>query len=126
MKKACLFVILSVVILFVGCSNKATGDKAVYGEVKKALLTKMNSLEDGKQKEIKEAYGLDKKTLDDLPLAIYNLDGRYVGVIEPSSDDKEYFYYSIKKKKVITKLDEKIGAIDFDHLTPIYSQNGFK
>ncbi|MGX4686292.1 hypothetical protein JNUCC83_05250 [Vagococcus sp. JNUCC 83] len=126
MKKAYLFVILSVVVLLVGCTNKATGDKAVYGEVKKALLAKINSFDDEKQKEVKEEYGLDKKTLDELPLAIYNVDGRYVGVIEPSSDDKEYFYYSVKRKKVITKLDEQIGSIDFEHLTPVYSQNDFK
>lgn len=125
MKKIYFFVMLCALFLVVGCSNKATGDKAIYGEVKNALTTKINGFDEDKQKEIKADYGLDKKSLDELPLAIYNIDGRYVGVIETSSDDKEYFYYSVKKKKVATKLDEKVGALDFEHLTPVYSQNGF-
>lgn len=126
MKRVYFFVILSVLIMIAGCTNKGIGDKAVYEEVKSALMSKINNVDEEKKKEIMTDYGLDNKTLDELPLAIYNIDGRYVGVIESKKDDKEYFYYSIKKKKVVTKLDEKIGGLDFEHMTPIYSQNNFK
>ncbi|MGX6970736.1 hypothetical protein [Vagococcus bubulae] len=125
MKKRYLIIVLFGLFLLVGCGNKTTGDKALYGEVKNALMTKIDGYDTEKKKEVKEDYGLDKKSLDELPLAIYNINGRYVGVIELSSDDTEYFYYSVKKKKIITKLDENIVPIDFGSLTPVYSQNGF-
>lgn len=125
MKKVYLFVILFGLVIFTACGNKATGDKVLYGEVKNALMTKIDSYDKEKKKEVKEDYGLDKKTLDELPLAIYNIKGRYVGVIELSSDNTEYFYYSAKKKKIVTTLDENIVPIDVESLTPVYSQNGF-
>ncbi len=126
MKRVYFFVILSVLIMIAGCTNKGTGDKAIYGEVKSALMSKINNFNEEKKNEVLNDYGLDNKTLDELPLAIYNIDGRYVGVIESKKDDKKYFYYSVKKKKVVIKLDEKIGGLDLEHMTQIYSQNNFK
>lgn len=124
MKKYYLMIVLFGLFLLAGCGNKATGDKALYGEVKSALTSKIDSYDDEKKKEVKEDYGLDKKSLDELPLAIYNIKGRYVGVIKLDSND-EYFYYSVKKKKIVTKIDETILPKDLKSFTPIYSQNNF-
>jgi len=127
MKKLYYLVAIMSLFILVGCGNNATGDKVLYKDVKKSLMSKINSYDEVKKKEIKEEYGLDDKSLDDMPLALYNIKGKYVGVVEVATDDYEYFYYSSKKKQIITKLDEtSMVESSLDGLTPVYSQNNFK
>lgn len=127
MKKIYYVVAMLSLFILVGCGNSATGDKVLYKDVKKSLMSKINSYDEDKKKEVKEEYGLDDESLDDMPLALYNIKGKYVGVIEVSSGDYEYFYYSSKKKEIVTKIDQSTMVESrLDGLTPVYSQNNFK
>lgn len=70
-------------------------------------------------------YGLDKKDLDEFPLAIYKVEGDYI-LVYNSKEGQKMIAYEKADKDLTTNINDSKVYDRIKDLKPVYTQNDFK